>query len=150
MGRGKLKKTLMLFMVAMLAGCDDAPARREGAAIPDVAVSQFYKDRIYLPDGAGLQMAGKLKRYELVENDKGSFDRYTFEFSQDSMAVEGAVFASLAKSNYQRKVRREDARLFVVNYVKKGFPPVSMTYERAPENKEKTALTRLKIVWKNT
>lgn len=144
-----MKTILALCTVAFLAGCD-AGTNQHNVTVPPVTTSQFYRDTIYFPDGAGLQFSGKLRRYELVENKKGSFDRYTFEFAQDTMAIEGAVFATLAKSNYQRKVRREDDRLFVVNYIKKGFAPVSMTYERLPAKKGVEGLTRLRVIWKNT
>lgn len=143
-----MKYILALCVVALLAACD-AGTKQSNATVPPVTASYFYKNTIYFPDGAGLQFNGKLRRYELVENEKGQFDRYTFEFAEDMMAVEGAVFATLAKSGYQRKVRRENDKIFVVNYNKKGFAPVSMTYERVPANKGIKALTRLRVVWKN-
>lgn len=143
-----MKKILALCAVALLAGCD-ASTQQNSASVPPLTTSYFYKNTIYFPDGAGLQFNGKLRRYEFVENEKGQFDRYTFEFPEDMMAVEGAVFATLAKSGYQRKVRRENDKVFVVNYSKKGFSPVSMTYERLPTTKETKAFTRLKVIWKN-
>ncbi|WP_404397776.1 hypothetical protein LG309_08295 [Stutzerimonas chloritidismutans] len=143
-----MKKVLALCAVALLAGCDEG-TQQNSASVPPVTSNYFHKNTIYFPDGAGLQFSGKLRRYELVENEKGLFDRYTFEFSEDMMAIEGAVFATLAKSGYQRKVRREDDRLYVVNYIKKGFAPVSMTYERMPAKKKVQAFTRLRVVWKN-
>jgi len=143
-----LKKVLALCAVALLAGCD-AGTQQNNATVPSVTANYLYKNTIYFPDGAGLQFNGKLRRYELVENEKGQFDRYTFEFSEDMMAVEGAVFATLVKSGYQRKIRRENDKLFVVSYIKKGFAPVSMTYERVPAKTEVEAFTRLRVVWKN-
>ncbi len=143
-----MKKVLALCAVALLAGCD-AGTQQNNATVPSVTANYLYKNTIYFPDGAGLQFNGKLRRYELVENEKGQFDRYTFEFSEDMMAVEGGVFATLAKSGYQRKVRRESDKIFIVNYIKKGFAPVSMTYERVPAKKEVNGFTRLRVVWKN-
>lgn len=143
-----MKKVLALCAVALLAGCD-ANTQQNSASVPPVASNYFHKNAIYFPDGVGLQFSGKLRRYELVENEKGKFDRYTFEFPEDMMAIEGAVFATLAKSGYQRKVRREDDRLYVVNYIKKGLPSVSMTYERVPAKNKVQAFTRLRVVWKN-
>ncbi len=64
------------------------------------------------------------------------------------MAVEGSVFATLAKSGYQRKVRNEDEKTYVVSYFKKGFENIYMTYERVPLNRGMEPFTRLKIVWK--
>ncbi|WP_226686996.1 hypothetical protein [Stutzerimonas stutzeri] len=143
-----MKYILALCLVALLAACD-AGTTQSNVTVPPLTTSYFYKDTIYFPDGAGFQFNGKLRRYEFLENEKGQFDRYTFEFPEDMMAVEGAVFATLAKSGYQRKVRRENDKVFVVNYSKKGFSPVSMTYERLPTTKQKKAFTRLKIIWKN-
>lgn len=143
-----LKKYILFFVIVVLAGCGEKKV--DQVKPPSVATARhFYKNSIYLPDGAGLQFSGKLRRYELIENEKGQFDRYTFEFSEDIMAIEGAVFATLAKSGYQRKVRREDDRLYVVNYIKKGFAPVSMTYERMPAKKKVQAFTRVRVAWKN-
>jgi len=139
---------LAVFWVLLFAGCDADSQKNDFSSALPVAANYFSKSTIYFPDGAGLQFSGKLRRYELVENEKGLFDRYTFEFSEDMMAIEGAVFATLAKSGYQRKVRREDDRLYVVNYIKKGFAPVSMTYERMPAKKKVQAFTRLRVVWK--
>lgn len=144
-----MKKVLAFCAVALLSGCDSG-TEQSSATVPPVAASYFHKNTIYFPDGVGIQFDGKLRRYELVENEKGRFDRYTFEFPEDMMAIEGAVFATLAKSGYQRKVRREDDRLYVVNYIKKGMPSVSMTYEWVPAKNKVQAFTRLRVVWKNS
>jgi hypothetical protein len=151
-GDKPLKKVLVSCAVALLLGCDTGSPEGNAATAPKgtpVTANYFSTSAIYLPDGAGIQFNGKMRRYDLVENEKGTFDRYTFEFAEDMMAVEGAVFATLAKSGYQRKVRRENEKTFVVNYVRKGFAPVSMTFERVSSGKETKVLTRLRVVWKN-
>ncbi len=135
--------------VSLLAACDTG-AQQSNPTIPQGKASSFHKDIIYFPDGSGLELSGKLRRYDLIENKFGNFDRYIFEFFDDIMAVEGAVFAVLVKSGYQRKVRREDDKLFDVTYIKKGFAPVSMTYERMPAKADVRAYTRLKVIWKDT
>lgn len=144
-----MKIILALCSVLLFAGCD-AGARKDGSVSPEVPASYLYKDAVYFPDGQGLQFSGKLRRYELVENEKGQFDRYTFEFSEDIMPIEAAVFATLAKRGYQRKVRREDDGLFVVDYVMKNGVSVLMSFERVPaKNKDASAFTRLKVSWKS-
>lgn len=145
-----MKKVLSLFVVALLAGCDVGALQNSTHTAPPVAASYFSKNSVYLPDGVGIQFNGKLRNYALIESEKGGYDRYVFEFSEDIMAVEGAVFATLAKSGYQRKVRREDAESFVVDYNKKGFETVMMVYERVSANKDAKPFTQLKVVWKNT
>lgn len=147
-----MKRILALCAVGLFSGCDAGIQQGNAPTAPkNIPVTAYYfsKSAIYLPDGTGIQFSGKMRRYELVENDKGKFDRYTFEFTEDIMAIEGGVFATLAKSGYQRKIRRENEKTFVVNYVKKGFAPVSVTFERIPANKGAEAFTRLRVVWKN-
>jgi len=133
-----------IFMVGCDSGIEESPRVQSAQT-----VKYFHKNTIYFPGGDGIEFSGILRNYTLISSDNGSFDRYVFEFSEDMMAVEGAVFATLAKGGYQRKVRREDDKLFVVNYIKKGFAPVSMTYERIPAKADVQAFTRLKVTWKN-
>jgi len=116
---------------------------------PAETARYLHKNAVYFPDGEGLEFSGTLRRYDLVSNEKGEFDRYTFEFTDDIMAIEGTISAILIKRGYHRKVRREDDGFFVVNYVKKGFPPVSMNYERIHAKKGANAFTRLRVIWKN-
>lgn len=84
-----------------------------------------------------------------MQDEKGTFDRYIFDFPEDIMTVEDAVFATLTKSGYQRKVRREDAKSFVVDYIKGGSAPVTMIYERVPASNDMEAFSRLRVSWKN-
>jgi hypothetical protein len=142
-----VKNVLTLCALILLAGCDDANNKTIHATPPTTTAKYLYKNTIDLPDGEHLQVSGKLRRYELVTNAKGEFDRYTFELSEDIMTIERKVFAALVKRGYQRKIRQQHDGLFVVNYVRKGFAPVSMTYERIPGTQ---AFTRLKVIWKNT
>ncbi len=143
-----MKKILVLCALFVIAGCDADKQCSKQVVVPSEGVNYLSKNAIYLPDGAGIEFSGRLRSYELVENDKGAFDRYVFEFSEDTMAVEGSVFATLAKSGYQRKVRNEDEKTYVVSYFKKGFENIYMTYERVPLNRGMEPFTRLKIVWK--
>lgn len=91
-----------------------------------------------------------MRSYVLVEGERGKFDRYIFEFTEDIMTVEGAVFATLAKSGYQRKVRRDDANSFVVDYRKRDSAPVTMICERVPASNGVDAFSRLRVSWKKT
>lgn len=136
--------------MALFAGCDGGAQQNSSPTVIPVTAIYFSKNSIYLSDGAAIEFSGEMRRYELVESDKGKFERYTFEFPEGIMAIEGAVFATLAKNGYQRKVRRDGEKIFVVDYYKKGFAPVTMAFERFPENKAADAFTRLKISWKIT
>ncbi len=135
--------------VAFLVGCGGEKDLKASTAVPGGIPKYLHKNAVYFPDGEGLEFSGTLRRYDLVSNEKGEFDRYTFEFAEDIMAVEGAVFAVLAKRGYHRKVRRDSEGLFVVNYLRKGFSPVSMNYERVPKKDGVEAFTRVRVVWKN-
>lgn len=148
--RESLKRVLGLCAAALLVGCDTGASQSTAPKSLPVAANYFSKNAIYFPDGAGLQFSGKLRSYVLVEDEKGKFDRYVFEFSEDVMTVEGAVFATLAKSGYQRQVRREDVKSFVVDYRKLGFATVTMIYERVPASNGMEPFSRLRVTWKNT
>ena len=143
-----MKKTLLLSAMVIFSGCDVNTHANDPSTVSPVKASYLSKNAIYFPGGTGIQFSGRLRSYEFVENDKGMFDRYIFEFSEDTMAVEGSVFAILAKSGYQRKIREENETAFVVNYVKEGSETVYMTYERVPADGNVAAFTRLRIVWK--
>ncbi len=143
-----MKHFIVVLSAVFLMSCE-SDVNECVEAIKVEAGNHLYKNAIYFPGGFGVEFSGVLRNYTLVSSNKGNFDRYVFEFSEDMMAVEGAVFATLAKNGYQRKVKREDDRHFVVSYIKKGFAPIAMTYERVPAQKQTEALTRLKITWQN-
>ncbi|MCQ4239547.1 hypothetical protein [Stutzerimonas stutzeri] len=145
-----MKTVLGLCAAALLVGCDTGATQNSATKSLPVVANYFSKNAIYFPDGAGIQFSGKMRSYVLVEDEKGKFDRYIFEFAEDIMTVEGSVFATLAKSGYQRKMRREDANSFVVDYIKRDSAPVTMIYERVPASNGVDAFSRLRVSWKNT
>jgi hypothetical protein len=141
---------LGLCVAALLVGCDTGDSQNGAPKALPVVANYFAKNAIYFPDGTGIQFSGKLRSYVLVEGEKGKFDRYIFEFSEDIMAIEGAVYATLAKSGYQRKVRREDGGHFVVDYTKKDSAPVTMIYERVSASNGVEGFSRVRVSWQNT
>ncbi len=145
------KKALAVFVVASLAACSDSPSENiETSAVKQAAAAQhLQKNAVYLPDSKSLEIPGWLRSYDLLSNEKGEFDRYVFESSQEIMAVEGTVYASLAKLGYTRKIRKEQPGLFVVNYVKKGAIPVTFSYETLKPDAAIKAKTRFRVSWKN-
>lgn len=144
-----MKRVLGLCAAALLVGCDTDASHNSAPRSSPVVANYFSKNAIYFPDGTGIQFSGKMRSYVLVQDEKGTFDRYIFDFPEDIMTVEGAVFATLTKSGYQRKVRREDAKSFVVDYIKGGSAPVTMIYERVPASNDMEAFSRLRVSWKN-
>lgn len=146
------KHTLLLCAFISLTACsDDAAEHTQRAPTGQQSPVQniLHKNAIYLPSGQDLQVSGQLRRYELQTTDKGLYDRYVFESPDDLMALEGQIYATLAKRGYTRNVRNEKPGLFEVRYVKRNTEPVVMTYETL-DNSEVAFKTRLKIKWKNS
>gem|GEM_PF-2976422 len=50
------------------------------------------------------------------------------------MSLDGAKFAELAKLGYKRRIRKEEADLFIVNYQKKGSVTISAAYSEYSTN----------------
>ncbi|WP_447742082.1 hypothetical protein [Pseudomonas laurentiana] len=144
--------TLLLCAFISLTACSDGVAehtQRAPTGQQSPVQNILHKNAIYLPSGQDLQVSGQLRRYELQTTDKGLYDRYVFESPDDLMALEGQIYATLAKRGYTRNVRNEKPGLFEVRYVKRNTEPVVMTYETL-DNSESAFKTRLKIKWKNS
>lgn len=151
--RTLFRKTLLLCALVSLTACNDgAPeTTASGSAGQQPQVQNIlHKNAIYLPDGQNLQVAGQLRRYELQTTEKGLYDRYVFESPDGLMALEGHIYAVLAKRGYTRNVRNEKPGLFEVRYVKRNAEPVVMTYETLADSDAAAFKTRLKIKWKNS
>lgn len=145
------KKVLVLAALLLLGGCDEVSGEKQISDLVPVSNAQYlHKNAIYLPDGYGLQFSGWLRNYSLTTNEKGSFDRYIFEFTDELMAIEGALYAVLGKQGYVRRVRKEQPGLLVVSYIKKGVSPVTMSYETLKLGPDSQAKTRLRVTWKNS
>lgn len=143
-------KALVLGALLVLSGCNEVPREKPGSSAPQASpVHYLHKNAIYLPDGFGLEFSGWLRNYSLISNEKGNFDRYIFEFPDELMAIEGALYAVISKQGYVRRISKEQPGLFVVDYVKKGFSPISMSYEALQPSADSRARTRLRVSWKN-
>lgn len=143
-------KALVLGALLVLGGCNEVPREKLGNNAPQESrVHYLHKNAIYLPDGFGLEFSGWLRNYSLISNEKGNFDRYTFEFPDELMAIEGALYAVIIKQGYVRRISKEQPGLFVVDYVKKGFSPITMSYEALQPSADSRAKTRLLVSWKN-
>lgn len=144
-----MKALVVVGLVAvLLVGCNEAPQVSTEQVPPVRYANTLYKDTIYFPDGSGVTFSGYVASYALIQNDRGIYDRYMINFDQDIMEIEGAVYTSLAKSGYQRKVYKEEPGLFVVNYLKKDFAPVSFTYSDFSEQSKGEIKTQVRVVWK--
>ena len=143
-------KALVLGVLLLLGGCSEVSGDKQATAAVPVSNAQYlHKNAIYLPDGFGLEFSGWLRNYTLVINEKGSFDRYVFEFTDELMAIEGALYAVIGKQGYVRRLRKEQPGLLVVSYIKKGVNPVTMSYETLKPTPDSQAKTRLRVTWKN-
>lgn len=146
------KHILLLCALLSLIGCrEDAVEHTQGVSTVQQSPIQniLHKNAIYLPDGQDLQVTGQLRRYELQSTEKGLYERYVFESPDALMAVEGHIYALLAKQGYARNVRQEKPGLFEVRYFKRNTEPLSITYESLDSSSTEFK-TRLKIKWKNS
>ena len=113
----------------LLAGCEPASV----ASSPTVSVQPatgvgLVKDRVIFPDGVEVVFNGRIFQYQLQQNASGEFDRYIIHSADSLMGTEGAVFMSLAKAGYTRRIRTEVPGRFVVNYLKKGAATIVAAY----------------------
>lgn len=147
-----LKKTWMLCALAMLAGCGEGSGSADQRPASTPQASQqgvLHKNAIHLPSGENLDVAGRLRSYNLLSNEQGDFDRYVFESPEDLMALEGQIYSTLAKRGYVRKIKSETPGLFVVRYAKRNAPSIMISYETR-QNGTAEFKTQMKINWKNS
>ncbi|GEM_PF-863599 len=134
-------KIIWLSLLAfVISGCENTGAPLEN----DVTVKQgvYLKlDSIDLGNGEILPFDGRLVRYDLLRNEKGTFDRYTLNSSREMMSFEVDTFWNLARKGYVRKVRRESANRYVVNYVLKGKPTIIADYRELTDKGAKSRVT---------
>lgn len=123
---------LLICTVFMLQGCgENNVSENKGSASDTSALahpSYLRFDSIGLENGGALNFEGRVVRYDLIKNQRGHFDRFIIESSLSQMGLEGAVFAELAKKGYVRKIRKDEAKRYVVNYVAKGRATLSADY----------------------
>jgi hypothetical protein len=146
-----MKALLLLALTsAVIVGCNDgATPASPPANTPDAShANTLYKNKIYLPDGTAITFTGYLINYSLTQNEKGSFEAYTFNFDSSLMNLEGSTYASLAKAGYLRKIHKEEPSLFLVSYIKKGFPPVNVNYKDLSEKSKGMINTQARMAWK--
>jgi len=120
--------SLMVFAL-LIAGC--SPSEEPLSQIPsEVSISSVALpfDRVVFPGGSEVTFDGRLVRYDYIRKPKASFERFTVFSKEGMMGLEGNSFAELAKLGYMRRIRKEEAGLFVVNYQKKGSVTISAAY----------------------
>lgn len=146
-----LKKLMLICALAIMVACTDSTSGDAPAVkvkVEKVSAQFLHKDAVYLPGGQALGIEGRLIRYDFVSNDKGAFDRYTFESKKEVMSLEGAIYANLARYGYSRKVRKEQPGFYQVTYTKKSATPLTFIYESQQGDSEVQAITRIRISWK--
>lgn len=132
-----IKVIWLSLLVFVVSGCQDTGDPLEN----DVPVKQgiYLKlDSIDLDNGEILPFDGRLVRYDLIRNEKGTFDRYTLNSPRELMSLEVDTFWYLARKGYVRKVRRESADRYVVNYVLKGRATIIADYRELSDGGAKT------------
>ncbi|MBB4865104.1 hypothetical protein HNP46_003980 [Pseudomonas nitritireducens] len=150
-----MKRNVLLACFALLAlsGCDEAvkekPQAQAVSEVPSLSTSDDGQQVVTFKDGASITLKGKLIRNVVFSNDSGKFQRYIFELDEQSMAIEGRVFATIVKAGYQRKVKTSNADTYAVHYQKRGYPAVGATYANLEGGKgDAAAKTRLTLLWR--
>lgn len=124
-------------LVLFISGCEEAKTTLE-TNIPVTQGAYLKFDSIGLEDGDVLRFDGRLVRYDLLRNEKGAFDRFTIDSHRELMSLEVDIFWPLARKGYVRKVRRESAERYVVNYVLKGGATIIADYRESDGQGSKT------------
>lgn len=123
---------LLICTVFMLQGCGETKVSAKKDVGSDDSIiepSSYFKfNAVGLDDDGDLKFDGRVVRYDLIRNQRGQFDRFIIESPLSQMGLEGAVFAELAKKGYVRKIRKDEAKRYVVNYVAKGRTALSADY----------------------
>lgn len=142
----------MMVGALFLSGCGATEETAKKASAPTsnaVSGAALQFNKIIFPAGTELGFNGRLIRYEYIENAKGALQRFTLNSSDGMMELEGSTFSGLAKVGYTRRIRKEEAGVFVVNYVKKGSPVIVASYSehvsKAPKSDMKS---RVIFTWK--
>lgn len=130
---------VMGISASLLMGCDQAPSgdskrpivwRAAPLHVQSAGVAALQA-RL---DGAALAEAplyGQGSKQQLIQNSEGVFDRVTVHSSANMMLVEAKVFALLARLGYNRRMVKEAAGLFVVDYVKSRDLTISAVFREA-------------------
>jgi len=123
--------TVFLMVFALLvAGCGPSTGNeppRNASHVP-ASGTALQLDKVVFPGGREISFDGRIVRYEFIQNAKSSLERFTVYSRDGLMSLDGAAFAELAKGGYTRRIRKEEAGLFVVNYVKKGSVTITAAY----------------------
>lgn len=144
-----LKYCQLAFVVLLLQGCwEPAVSEKTPMSVAVEPVSHFALNAIALEKGSALKVEGRIVRYDLLRNKRGEFDRYIIESPLQQMGLEGAVFWELARKGYVRKVRKDEAGRYMVNYVLNGQATLSAEYRAWNENgaKSRLVITRKALV----
>lgn len=150
-----MKKNLISAALISLAlvGCGDSkeqtPVSTTATPANSIVSSSDGSHMLTLKDGAKISVSGKLVRNVTFTNESGTFQRYIFDVDEKAMALEGTLFANMAKSGYNRKIKTDSPEVYAVHYQKKGFPSVGATYTNLEGNQsDGTSKTRLMLLWK--
>lgn len=122
---------IVCFFSALLAGCGEDMERPQDRSADNnrpVPVREFVKNAINLDRDGALVFEGRIVRYDLIRNERGTFDRYVVESPKSLMGLEAAVFHDLARKGYTRRVRQETPKRFLVHYLQKGMKTVIADY----------------------
>lgn len=124
------KKLSIVALSILLSACgDDAgKATQEQAAVQPTTLTQKQADAskaVYLPDGTGLMLSGKIVRVA----DKGKLKRHEVAFENSAQAVESSLYDVLSKAGYSRKVIETRDGFSKVHYYKDKSPVIGGVFQ---------------------
>ncbi len=142
--------------VFLLAGCEQEKPEVGGPivwAVPSLyeqsATLELLSARLVPPEAAAdpFHALSVIRKEE--QTGEGSFVRYTVDSSAGMMQVEGELYSMLVKRGYSRRMLRQSAGLFAVEYVNPADVALMAEFSETPEGNAAAGTgSRLLLSWK--
>ena len=143
----------MLTAFALMAGCEQVEEKRPivWRAPPLVSAgATAMAEQLSAARIGESPVNGKLLEDKVVQQGRVPMQRYVVQSRNGAMLLEADVYALLLKKGYVRRVVKEAADVFAVDYVKQGDVTISAQYrpikEAAPA--ESQAQSQAVFSWK--
>lgn len=133
MGNG-MKRWLVAALVGvmLLTGCEQVEEAKKPVvwrAPPLVNAGVAFVQQQLTPERVGeAPLNGRVVEEKVIQNDQGAFQRYTVHSRDSMMLVDAQLFSVLVKKGYARRVTKEGAGVFQVEYLKSGDVTISAHY----------------------
>ncbi|MGG5872992.1 hypothetical protein [Pseudomonas peli] len=141
------KKVLISCLLAvLLVGCDQAGnSEKGGGAGTESAQSRTPENVLFLTDGSGIELNGKIVRDNVAQHNGVSTRRVVVLFDDELQSIDASLYGVLKKAGYRKKLVSSKPEQLVVVYSKKGFPVLRANYDVILRGKKKSS--RLILRW---